>query len=194
MRYAKRIHTRNGTYARSLSIIVSLRSLQIAFHSEVPHLNRGIHWEGWPMEWSPYNGWSKYSQDPWRKRWKILALRELVQIDGTKVVLDVLRPDWDILLILIQSAFEQLPGLCLKYVKGHQDNKLLYDQLPLLVRLNFNADTLAGQFQNHHGQDCPIVLLTSHARVQIHLIEQGTIKSSLAAALCHAYCGPPLLE
>jgi hypothetical protein len=115
-----------------------------------------------------------------------------VQIDGTKVVLDVLCPDWDIL-IEIQSALEHLPGLSLKYVKGHQDNKLPYEQLPLLARLNVDADTMAGQFQNNHGQDRPIVLLTSQARVQIHVIE-GTVTSSLAANLRHAYCGPPLLE
>jgi hypothetical protein len=123
---------------------------------------------------------------------KCLALDEPVHIDGTKVVLDVLCPDWDIL-IEIQSALEHLPGLSLKYVKGHQDDKLPYEQLPLLARLNVDADTMAGQFQNNHGQDRPLVLLTSQARVQIHLIE-GTVTSSLATNIRHAYCGPPLLE
>lgn len=120
------------------------------------------------------------------------ALDEPVRIDGTKVVLDVLCPDWDIL-IEIQFALEQLPGLCLKYVKGHQDNKLPYAQLPLLARLNVDADALAGQFQNNHGQDRPIVLMTSRARILLHLID-GTVTSSHASTLRHAYCGPPLLE
>ena len=123
---------------------------------------------------------------------KFLALDEPVRIDGTTVVLDVLCPDWDIL-IEIQHALEQLPGLCLKYIKGHQDDKLPYERLPLLARLNVEADALASQFQNHHGQDRPIALLTSRARVQIHLID-GTVTSSLAATLRHAYSGPPLLE
>lgn len=110
---------------------------------------------------------------------KFLASDEPVQIDGTNVVLDVLCPDWDIL-IEIQYALEQLPGLRLKYIKGHQDDKLPYERLPLLARLNVDADALAGQ--NNHGHDRPIALLTSRARVQIHLID-GTVTSSLAATL-----------
>jgi hypothetical protein len=47
-----------------------------------------------------------------------------VRIDGTNVVFDVLCPEWDIL-IEIQNALFDLPGLRLKFIKGHQDEKFL---------------------------------------------------------------------
>jgi hypothetical protein len=59
--------------------------------------------------------------------------------------------------------------------------------------MNVDADEMAGQYQDLHGQDRPIVLLTPSARVLLHLME-GTITSSFSATLRHAYCGPPLLE
>ena len=95
---------------------------------------------------------------------KFLAADKPVRIDGTTVILDVLCPEWDIL-IEIQDALEQMSGLRLKFIKGHQDNTLPYAQLPLMARLNVDADALAGRFQDHLGQDCPIVLLTTRARV-----------------------------
>jgi hypothetical protein len=123
---------------------------------------------------------------------KFNATDEPVQIDGTTVVLDVLCPDWDIL-VEIQYALAHLPGLRLKYVKGHQDKKTPYAQLPLLARLNVDADGLAGAFQDRHGQDRPLVLLSPRTHALLHL-EEGTVTSSFAATLRHAYCGPPLME
>ena len=120
------------------------------------------------------------------------ATDEPVRIDGTNVVLDVLCPEWDIL-IEIQKALSDLPGLRLKFVNGHQDEKIPYGQLPLMARMNVDADKLTGQYQDLHGQHRPIVLLTPSTRVLLHLME-GTNTSSFLATLRHAYCGPPLLE
>ena len=122
---------------------------------------------------------------------KFNATDEPVKIDGA-VVLDVLCPDWDIL-IEIQTALKELPEMCLKFIKGHQDDKTPYAQLPLLARLNIDADKLAGKFQDEHGQQRPMVLLTPQTRVLLHLID-GTVTSSYAATLRQAYCGPPLME
>ena len=47
---------------------------------------------------------------------------EPVKIDGDAVVVNVLCPDWD-LLIEIQHALLQLPHMTLQFVKGHQDEK-----------------------------------------------------------------------
>jgi hypothetical protein len=77
---------------------------------------------------------------------------EPVQIDGNTVVLDVLCPDWDIL-IEKEEALSHLPGLRLKFVKGHQDDSTPYACLPLLTRLNVDADAMTGKFQDEHGQD-----------------------------------------
>ncbi len=108
------------------------------------------------------------------------------------MVLDLLCPEWDIL-IEIQEALDLLPRLLLKFIKGHQDNTTPYGQLPLLARLNVDADAQAGQFQDLHGKDRPVVLITPLTRALSHLIE-GTVTSSCAATIRHAYCGPPLLE
>jgi hypothetical protein len=123
---------------------------------------------------------------------KFLAADEPVRIDGNTVVLDVLCPDWDIL-IEIQHALSQLPGLGLKYVKGHQDDKTPYAELQLFAQLNVDADRKAGQFQDLYGQDRPVVLLTPRTHVLLHLLD-GTVTSSFASTLRHAYCGPPLKE
>ncbi|KAI2496026.1 hypothetical protein MHU86_18499 [Fragilaria crotonensis] len=79
------------------------------------------------------------------------------------------------------------------FIKGHQDEKIPYAQLPLLARLNVDADAMAGRFQDLHGQDRPLALITPRTGVHLHLLE-GTVTSSHAAHLRHAYCGPPLLE
>jgi hypothetical protein len=60
---------------------------------------------------------------------------KLIQIDGNTVVLDVLCPDWDVL-IQIQEALLHLPGLRLKLIKGLQDENTPNARLPLLARLN----------------------------------------------------------
>ena len=38
-----------------------------------------------------------------------------------------------------------------EHVKGHQDDKLEYHQLPLNAQLNIDDDALAGLFQKDHG-------------------------------------------
>ena len=83
---------------------------------------------------------------------KFKVTDEPVRIDGINVVLDVLCQDWDIP-IEIQVALSQLPGLRLKFIKGHQDALTPYAQLPLTARLNVDADVIAGKYQDLHGQD-----------------------------------------
>ena len=56
---------------------------------------------------------------------------EPASIDGSTVVLNVLCPDWDIL-IEIQHALLRLPHLTLQYIQGHQDAKKPYNELPSL--------------------------------------------------------------
>jgi hypothetical protein len=70
------------------------------------------------------------------------ATDEPIRIDGTTVVLNVLCPDWDVL-IEIQHALLQLPGLTLQYIKAQQDDDTPYAQLPMFAHLNVDADKLA---------------------------------------------------
>ncbi len=65
------------------------------------------------------------------------ATDEPIRIDGTTVVLNALCPDWDVL-IEIQHALLQLPGLTLQYIKAHQDDDTPYAQLPMSMRINLH--------------------------------------------------------
>ena len=73
-----------------------------------------------------------------------------INIHGAQVVLDVLCPDWDVL-IAIQQSQKQLPELKLQHVRGHQDRTTAYARLDQMGQLNVDADARAGQFQDEHG-------------------------------------------
>jgi Reverse transcriptase (RNA-dependent DNA polymerase) len=117
---------------------------------------------------------------------------EPVSIDGSTVVLDVLCPDWDIL-IEIQHALQHLPHLTIQYIKGHQDEKTPYAQLSLFAQLNCDADKLAGDYQDLHGCVRPLILMTPRTKALIHLPE-GSITGKFASKLRLAYSGPRLLK
>ena len=116
-----------------------------------------------------------------------------LKIDGDKVVLNVLCPDWDIL-IEIQHAMQQLPGITIQYIKAHQDDKIPYPRLPLLAQLNCDADKQAGEFQDQHGCVRPLLLMTPRTGALIHLNGSGSITGNFATTLRTAYSGPRLLQ
>jgi hypothetical protein len=69
-----------------------------------------------------------------------------VDLDKEAVVLDCLRPDWDVL-IKIQSALQSLPRVRLQYVAKHQEKKRPYQALnrsnscPLRPELTYSSPT-----------------------------------------------------
>ena len=92
--------------------------------------------------------------------------------DGN-IVLDVLIPDWDVL-VEIQRSLDQLPQIKLDYVKGHQDRTTPYAQLDQMAQLNVDADAKAGQYQDEFGAVRPIAQLMPHTGA--HLVgPEGTI-------------------
>ena len=113
-----------------------------------------------------------------------------IPIHGAKVILDVLCPDWDIL-IEIQSAKALLPAVNLQYVKGHQDRSTPYHRLDTLAQLNVDADRKAAQFQDEHGAYRGHAPMTPHASA--HLIcSAGTITSHYAKRIRHVAAEAPL--
>lgn len=113
-----------------------------------------------------------------------------MQITGGEVILDVLIPDWDVV-VEIQVALKQLPQIKLTYVKGHQDCTTRYANLDQMAQLNVDdADAKAGEFQDAHGAYRPLVKLMPMTGV--HLIgPQGTITSHyLKQMRYHATVGP----
>jgi hypothetical protein len=111
---------------------------------------------------------------------------------GEAVVLDTLSADWDVL-VEIQYAMTQLPGIQLQYVKGHQDRTTAVARLPLLAQLNVEADTKAGLYQDGHGANHPVVFLTPRTRAHLHF-NTGTVTSRYPAALQKEHSSEALLH
>ena len=62
--------------------------------------------------------------------------------------LDVLAPEWNLLVVIQNSLEVLLSGVHITYVKGHQDdNRTPYHLLPLQALLNVEADKWAGKYQ-----------------------------------------------
>ena len=114
---------------------------------------------------------------------------EPVSIDGERVLVNALCPDWDVL-IETQHALLQLPELTLKFVKSHQDKGKPYAQLSLNAQLNVDADKLASEYQDQYGAERTV---TPRNRAHLHM-PNGSVTSDDAPKLRHAYCGPPLQQ
>ncbi|KAI2505036.1 hypothetical protein MHU86_9392 [Fragilaria crotonensis] len=115
-----------------------------------------------------------------------------IDLDRGEVILDCLRPDWDIL-IEIQTALKQLPRVTLQYVKGHQDDTTPYHSLDLMGQLNVDADTQAGIYNHEFGAYRGNVLMSPQARAHLHLPD-GTVTSRYSEVLLHEATTKPLLD
>ncbi len=115
-----------------------------------------------------------------------------VDLDHNRVVLDVLDPEWDVL-IEIQQSLKSLPGVHLEYVEGHQDKQTQYHNLDLLAQLNVDADRIAGQYHEFGYPHSPFVIMSPNT--QAHLVfDEGTITSRYEEAIRLRATGPSLKE
>ena len=115
-----------------------------------------------------------------------------VDLNEGAVVLDALCPEWDVL-IEIQEAMKTLPRVKLVYVKGHQDRDCAYEQIDLMGQLNVDADQVAGEFQDDHGADRPLVLMLPHTKAHL-ILSDGTITGNYDKYLQHKATAKPLLD
>ena len=104
--------------------------------------------------------------------------------------LDVMDAEWD-LLVEIQEALKELAGVWITYVKGHQDDRVSYDRLPLMAQLNIDADSLANKFQQEHGARRPFSLMAPNTGAFL-LTDQGTLTSNFISELRSRSTGPGL--
>jgi hypothetical protein len=106
--------------------------------------------------------------------------------------LDPLLPEWD-LLVEIQSSLSILPGVSVVYVKAHQDDQRPVEQLPLMAQLNVEADALATQYQQQHGNHRPQVFMTPSTGA--HLVSaSGTITSKYKETVLEKSTAPALRQ
>jgi hypothetical protein len=106
--------------------------------------------------------------------------------------LDPLSPEWDIV-IGVQSLLNDMSGLKLQHIRGHQDAQFEFHRLPLLAQLNVEADDLANQYQRDHGRFQPTVLFTKWAGAHL-VLPSGTVTSNYESALRYQATARPLQE
>jgi hypothetical protein len=94
---------------------------------------------------------------------------------------------------MILRVLPALPGLYLQHVRGHQDRKVEYSQLPLLAQLNVDADAMATLYQQQHTQSHARVLLTDTAGVHL-VMPHGSITSRYTTELRYQATHGPLLK
>ena len=115
---------------------------------------------------------------------------EPVNLSGSKIILDCVAPDWDVL-IEIQDAMNKLPHIKLEHVKGHQDRDRQYHELDEMGQLNVDADAKARAYQDTHGAARPLVLMMTSTRA--HLVgPNGTITGNYADYLRYQATSPSL--
>jgi hypothetical protein len=114
--------------------------------------------------------------------------------DGAKqlAVLDVLDAEWD-LLTEIQGSLRELPGVHITFIKGHQDDRVPYERLPLMAQLNVDADRMAGKYQRTFGAQRPFAFLVPSTGAAL-LTDEGTVSSRFKTALINRSVGPGLEE
>ena len=120
------------------------------------------------------------------------AVDDPVDLDHGKVVLNCLRPEWDIL-IEIQAILENMPNVLLQHVEGHQDKKRPYHALDLLGQLNVDADKQAGNYNLEHGAHRPYVVMMPLTKCHL-LLSDGTVTGKYQEVLIYASTTKPLLE
>ena len=107
--------------------------------------------------------------------------------------LDVLDAEWD-LLVEIQDALRELPGVDRTYVKGHQDDRVPYARLPLLAQLNVDADRLlAGDYHRDHGARRPFAFMAPNTGAFL-VTDDGTLTSTFSPELHCSRSTSPRLE
>jgi hypothetical protein len=103
-----------------------------------------------------------------------------------------LDADWDIVNMIVRTLDQSSCNIVLPHVKGHQDDKTDYDDLPLDAQLNCDADYEAVYHQTVHATYRPTVLRIPLNGAQLH-IQSATINSGYKAAIRNAFTAPALL-
>jgi hypothetical protein len=89
----------------------------------------------------------------------ITTIRTLLHQKRSDFVNETIGPEWDVIQAFVQ-AIRDFWTVAMIHVKGHQDEGNANQRLPLLARLNVQADKLATSFQsltNHHCDAVPCI-------------------------------------
>jgi hypothetical protein len=103
-----------------------------------------------------------------------------------------LDADWDLVNMIVRTLHQSSCHIVLPHVKGHQDDKIDYDDLPLDAQLNCDADYEAVYHQTIYAAYRPIVPRVPLNGAQLH-IKGATINSGYKTAICDAFTAPALI-
>jgi hypothetical protein len=102
-----------------------------------------------------------------------------------------LAPDWDLVEEIVNTIalLPRIPRF--SHVKGHQDDDVPYEELPLVAQLNVDADRYANKFMNNEGYVCTRVPRLGSNKAQLH-VGGETINSHYKGVIRRAETGPIL--
>jgi hypothetical protein len=103
-----------------------------------------------------------------------------------------LAPDWDIVEAIV-STLQLLPVTpSFSHVKGHQDDHIAYEDLPLDAQLNIEAEALAGKFQTKFPSDHLQAPLLPSTGVNL-MIDKSTVTGQYPSRIHEAAASPELI-
>jgi len=112
----------------------------------------------------------------------------------TTTINPTLDPDWDVVNEVRWNLQKSgITGGRLEHIKGHQDRRTTYSDLPLGAQLNIDADRIAGEFMESMEHPETHVYMLPHAGAQLHLRE-GTCTAQIPQLLRRAATEQKLLE
>jgi hypothetical protein len=104
-----------------------------------------------------------------------------------------LQADWDITNEIVTSLPTLQTQPAFLHVKGHQDDKIAYDELTLNAQMNVDAGSEAGDFQNNYPAYRPMIPCLPSNRAQLHLGGK-VIPSKLKRHIREAFTVPPYMK
>jgi hypothetical protein len=127
------------------------------------------------------------TSDPWPLRFSTDNKALLIRISQHQAYVanyanTTLAPDWDFIegIVLQLRALPVLPTF--KHVKGHQDDHVAYQELPLDAQLNVDADALAGAYISAYPASNPLVPMMPTTGAQL-IIQDQTITGHYASCI-----------
>jgi hypothetical protein len=106
---------------------------------------------------------------------------------------ETLTSEYDISVQIYNTQKEHNIKARFKWMKGHQDNKTRYKDLPLEAPLNVDADELAGEYQEEQGEFLPMMHTLPSCPAML-LIGGISVTSNYRKQLIRAYVEPGYIE
>jgi hypothetical protein len=80
-----------------------------------------------------------------------------------------LAAGWDVVNEIVTTLKKMPIQHSFQHIRGHQDDKIAYAELPLDAKLNVNADAEAGKYRYYHPEPRPRVPRLPSNPAQLHI-------------------------